>query len=96
MSETNGRTTVTIRANVDESESKALNELGRVAYEESIRGCTDRLPWHQLSASAQAHHARIELASRKAEVRDSERRWAEHVKAAELGTTSPTRLMVVK
>lgn len=67
-------------------------ELGRVAYEASIAGHEDRLPWRQLSAWAQAHWARIELASRKAEARDREHSW-EHIREkAERGELSPTQL----
>jgi len=63
-------------------------ELGRVAYEEFIRGADDRLPWHQLNAHTQAHWARVELASRKAE----ERSIADLRELAESGRTSPTKL----
>lgn len=67
-------------------------ELGRTAYEESIRGYEDRLPWRQLSAWAQAHWARIELASRKAEVRDREQRWEQVQRDAKAGLTSPAKV----
>ena len=71
-------------------------DLGQCAYEEFIRGADDRLPWSQLSAWVQSHWARVELASRKAEVRDAEARWAQHCADAEAGLTSPTKLILVK
>lgn len=69
-----------------------MSVLGQTAYEESIRGYPDRLEWHQLRAWVQAYWARVELASRKAEASDRERRWRDIAKAAEDGATSPTQL----
>ena len=64
-------------------------ELGRTAYETFIRGDeANRCTWPQLSGWVQARWARVELESRKAEVRSNERLRA----LAESGRTSPTQL----